>query len=268
MVGIESHFTKMSRLIGVRDGCPKYFPFHSGEQIAFTWLCIINSQSYAFAAPTVTVSQECAQVLFIPNQFSQIQTTFGRIHTFGPYILPHQVMNDKYKWILLDQPGSITGFYFEWPKSAVIMRIGVTRESNSVGTGSPNLKFTACDAPRLARVGPNAGLFMSVADLSNLRKVEICRVGIRCTGLKLYYLQTPTAVLGQWHTTTSDFSQHVSIFNSNGPNTTGIRFKFSKSADHQVVTDINFGPDTGDDCNSSYFRLGEVRLHLSCTQNF
>jgi len=239
IVGIESHFTKRSRLIGGRDGCPKYFPFHSGEQIAFTWLCIINSQSYAFAAPTMT-----------------IQTTLGRIHTFGPYILPQQVMNDKYKWILLDRPGSITGFYFEWPKSAVIMRIGVTRESNSMGTGSPNLEFTACGAPRLARVGPNAGLFMSVADLSNLRKVEICRVGIRCTGLKLYYLQTPTAVLGQWHTT--DSSQHVSISNSNGPNTMGIRFRFSKSGDHQVVTDISFGADTSDDCNSSYFRLGEI----------
>lgn len=166
-------------------------------------------------------------------------------------------MNDKYKWILLDRPGSITGFYFEWPNSAVIMRIGVTRESNFVAAGSPNLEFTACAAPYLPRVGPNAGLFTSVADLSNLRKVEICRVGIRCTGLKLYYLQTPTAVLGQWPTT--HFSQHVSISNSNGLNRLGIRFKFSKSGDHQVVTDISFGADKSDDCNSSYFGLGEVK---------
>lgn len=62
MVGMESHFTKVSRLIGGRNGCPKYFPFDSGEQIAFTWLRIINVQSYAFAAPTVTVSQECTPI--------------------------------------------------------------------------------------------------------------------------------------------------------------------------------------------------------------
>ena len=65
MVGMESHFTKASRLIGSRDGCPKYFPFDSGEQIAFTWLCIINSSSYAFAAPSVTVSQDCTPVQFV-----------------------------------------------------------------------------------------------------------------------------------------------------------------------------------------------------------
>ncbi|XMA10555.1 hypothetical protein WAI453_003346 [Rhynchosporium graminicola] len=239
IIGIESHFTKRSRLIGDRNGCPKYFPFHSGEQIAFTWICIINSDSYAFAAPTVT-----------------IQTTFGRIHTFGPYILPQYVMNNKYKWILLDRPGSITGFYFEWQKSPVIMRVGVTRESNSAVTGNPNLEFTACNAPYLPRVGPNAGLFMSVASLSNLRKVEFCRVGTRCTGLKLHYLQAPTAVLGQWQT--AAFSQHVSMSHTNGLDTMGIRFKFSKSGDHQVATDISFGADTTDDCNSTYSHLGET----------
>ncbi|CZT42360.1 uncharacterized protein RSE6_02229 [Rhynchosporium secalis] len=246
IVGIESHFTKRSRLIGDRNGCPKYFPFHSGEQIAFTWLCIINSDSYAFAAPTVT-----------------IQTTFGRIHTFGPYILPPYVMNNKYKWILLDRPGSITGFYFDWQKSPVIMRIGVTRESNSAVTGNPNLEFTACNAPYLPRVGPNAGLFMSVASVSNLRKVEFCRVGTRCTGLKLHYLQAPTAVLGQWQTTA--FSQHVSMSHTNGLDTMGIRFKFSKSGDHQVATAISFGADTTDDCNSTYFHLGYFHLGETIT---
>jgi len=173
-------------------------------------------------------------------------------------------MENKYKWILLDQPGSITGFYFEWPNSPVIMRIGVTRDSNLVNTGSPNLTFTACSAPYLPRVGPNAGLFMSVAVLSNLREVEVCHVGTRCTGLKLYYHQKPTVVLGQWHT---HFSQHISIFDSNRPNTLGIRFKYLKSGDHQIVTDISFEVDKSDDCNSSYFGLGEVKLNLSHIRN-
>lgn len=174
-------------------------------------------------------------------------------------------MSNKYKWILLNRPGSITGFYFEWPNSAVIMRIGVTRDSNFVASRSPSLEFTACSAPRLPRVGHNAGLFMSVAVLSSLRKVEICRVVIRCTGIKLYYLNTPTAILGQWYT---HFSQQVSISGSNRLNTLGIRFKFMKSSGHQIVTDISFGADKSDDSNSSYFGLGEVKLDARYVQNF
>jgi hypothetical protein len=179
-------------------------------------------------------------------------------------MLPKQVLDNKYKWILLDRPGSITGFYFEWPNSAVIMRIGVTRDSNLVTIGSPNLKFMACSAPRLPRVGPNAGLFISVAVLSSLRKVEICRVGSRCTGLKLYYHQKPTVVLGQWHT---HFSQHISLNSCNGTDILGIRFKYSRSGGHQIVTDISFGADTSDDSNSSYFGLGDVKLDPSYIQN-
>ncbi|KAK0111101.1 hypothetical protein ONS95_001479 [Cadophora gregata] len=239
IVGIESHFTKTSRLIGRREGCPRHFPFHPGERIAFAWLCIINSESYAMAAPAMT-----------------IQTTYRRIHSFGPYIFPHYVLNDMYKWILLDGPGFITGFYVEYPYSLEIMRIGVIRERDSLGVGSPNLEFTACRAAFLPHVGPNAGLFMSVADLSNLRKVEVCRVGVRCTGLKLYYIQAPTVVLGQWYTTGA--SQYASIFNGNGPNIKGIRFKLSTSGEDRAVTDISFGTDISDDCNSSYFRLGET----------
>ncbi|CAL3964578.1 unnamed protein product [Diplocarpon coronariae] len=91
---------------------------------------------------------------------------------------------------------------------------------------------------------------MFVVDLSKLRQVEVCRVGIRCTRLKLKYFQTPTAGLGQWHTTES--SHYVSISSSDGANTMGIRFKFSRSGDHQVVTDISFGADTSDNFNSTF----------------
>ncbi|KAF4619056.1 hypothetical protein G7Y89_g14789 [Cudoniella acicularis] len=82
MVGLEAHFTRTSQLLGSRDGCSKYLPLDPSERIALTWLRIVNSRSPAFAAPTLT-----------------IQTTLGRIHSFGPYILPQLVMRNS-QWLL------------------------------------------------------------------------------------------------------------------------------------------------------------------------
>ncbi|KAF4625123.1 hypothetical protein G7Y89_g13046 [Cudoniella acicularis] len=80
----------------------------------------------------------------------EIQTTLGRIHSFGPYILPQLVMRNRYKWILLDRPGSIAGFYFEKPMaSPVIMRLGVGRDGSSESREPRKLQYLACDAPYL-----------------------------------------------------------------------------------------------------------------------
>jgi hypothetical protein len=171
-------------------------------------------------------------------------------------------MGNRYKWILLDKPGFITGFYFEKPiASPVIMRLGVTRDRNSGSKGHPNLQYPACDAPYLPLVGPNAGLFLSVAVLSGLRKVELCRLGSRCTGVRIHYLRAPPVVLGQWHT--SYPSQHTSIYNGNGRNACRIYFKILKSDDHQVVTDVSFSADKSDDHNCRCFSSEKVRSKLT-----
>lgn len=53
------------------------------------------------------------------------QTTCGRIHTFGSYILPSLVISRQYKWILLQNDGCISGLYYKNVNSVrTIMRLG------------------------------------------------------------------------------------------------------------------------------------------------
>jgi hypothetical protein len=158
-------------------------------------------------------------------------------------------MTNRYKWILLKNRGCITGFYYEKPIARpVTMRLGVIGDGNSELITHQTPQFPACDSPYLPSVGPDAGLFLSIAVLSGLKKVELCRVANRCTGVMITYLKALPLVLGQWHT--SLLSQQTCIYDSNRPSTPSeIYFKISKSGDHQVVTDISFSVDRSKDCD-------------------
>jgi hypothetical protein len=56
IIRLEAYFTETSQLSGSRNSCPKYFPLHPSERIAYAWLRIANSRSPVFAAPALTVS--------------------------------------------------------------------------------------------------------------------------------------------------------------------------------------------------------------------
>lgn len=200
---------------------------------------------------------------FITNISSQIQTTLGRSCLFGPYVLPQLVMANRYKWILLGNRGCITGFYYEMPIARpAIMRLGVIGDGNSELKTYQTPQFPACDSPYLPLVGPDAGLFLSIAVLSGLKKVELCRVANRCTGVMISYLKALPVVLGQWHTSLP--SQQTCIYDSNGPSIVSeIYFRTSKSGDHQVVTDISFSVDNSKDCDYQAFTTEKVTTDLA-----
>jgi hypothetical protein len=42
IAGLEAHFTHMSQLSGCRSGCSLYFPLGPKEQIAYSWLRVVN----------------------------------------------------------------------------------------------------------------------------------------------------------------------------------------------------------------------------------
>jgi hypothetical protein len=56
IVGLEVHFTRISRLSGYRSGCALHFSLCPDERIAYVWLRVVNSPSSAFAAPALAVS--------------------------------------------------------------------------------------------------------------------------------------------------------------------------------------------------------------------
>lgn len=260
IVGLEAHFARTSRLSGYRSGCELYFPLWPEEWIAYAWLRIVNSPSPAFAAPALIVSFY-QPTYVVTDTICQIQTTRGRTHTFGPYIRPSLVASNGYKWILLGQEGYVAGFYYENVTSGTtIMRLGVIGDGTPARAAPLLPQYHNCDCPSPPIGTPNAGLFLSVAVLSSLERVDICHVGKRCIGMLIRYLDSRTVVLGQWNACPSQCS---CIYNSSEPGITKIYFRMSKSGDRQIVTAISFSPDAFEmapDSHYQTFTMGQVKL--------
>jgi hypothetical protein len=201
-------------------------------------------------------------MLFATNITYQIQTTHGRIHTFGSYILPSLVTSNSYTWILLQQEGCIAGLYYENNKyDEVITRLGVTGDSIT-GRATPLLpQYQNCDCPSPPIGSPNSGLFLSVAALSDLERVDVCQINNRCTGMLMRYLDGRSVVLGQWHA--SGFSQSYCIYESPGLSITHIYFRMCKVWKRQIVTDISFSPSTIDATPNSDYQVFSV-LEVNC----
>lgn len=117
------------------------------------------------------------------------------------------------------------------------------------------------------------GVFLSVASLCGLDRVDACHVRERCTGLLIRYVDGPPAVLGEWNTT--DASQHSCIYKrSDGKSITKVCFRMLKYypevADVELLTDASYaslGNDNRVYDNIMYdnrvFRIDEVRLDTS-----
>jgi hypothetical protein len=141
------------------------------------------------------------------------------------------------------------------------MRLGVVGGSPTARAAPLLPQYHNCDAPSPI-VGPNAGLFLSVAVLSNFQRVDVCRINNRYTGMLLHYFDGHTAVLGQWQI--SSVSCCSCIYNNSGPSISDIYFRLSKSGDHQIVTNISFLlaiSEAISNCEYRVFNIGEVKLH-------
>jgi hypothetical protein len=174
------------------------------------------------------------------------------------------VVSNSYKWILLQNKGCVSGLYYENVKSGTtITRLGVIGDSTTVRAAPLPPQYHDCGFPSPPIGRPNAGLFLSVAVLSGLERVDVCYIDKRCTGMLIHYLNGHTTVLGQWHA--SCVSQCSCIYNCSGPSITKIYFRMLKSGDHQIVTDISFSPDTSETTPVHDYRVfdaGEVNCKL------
>lgn len=146
----------------------------------------------------------------------QIQTTFGRHFCSTPQIRPKTLSASIYKWCRLRTNGYIVGFYHNSPipSDTPIHKIGAVGDGNTIIEEPLLPQYIECEIPEPTTAGRRPRLTHSVATLTDLKKVDVCRVGNRCTGLLINYYEAPPVVLGQWHT--SQPSQHGCIFESSG----------------------------------------------------
>ena len=174
--------------------------------------------------------------------------------SFGSYILPDYVQQ-KYRWFRLESEGYIVGFYYE--ASKMITRLGITSDACEDRLGPQLPLYHDSDYPLIA--GPDAGLFVSVACLVEIKRIEICQTADRCIGMLLHYFDKPPGVLGQWNTSYSCRCIH----DSNRASITGIGFTTKVFGDHNILTEIHILRDetsVSSGSNFQVFRTGEVRL--------
>ncbi|KUJ07346.1 uncharacterized protein LY89DRAFT_545051, partial [Mollisia scopiformis] len=113
----------------------------------------------------------------------------------------------------LQQKGCVAGFYYENVTSGTtIMRLGVTGDDTPSRAARLPPLYHNCGFPSPPIGSPNAGLFLSIAVLSGLKRVDMCRINKRCAGMLLQYLDGHTTILGQWHS--SPPSQQSCIYNN------------------------------------------------------
>ncbi len=184
------------------------------------------------------------------------------MHSFGSYSFASLVVSNYYKWILLSpNKGCPSGLFYEdtSPRTA-IMRLGVISDGTPARAASLQPQYHNCNLPSPSIGSPNSGLFLSIAVFTGLKRVDLCHINKRCTGMLIHYIDGLTRVLGQWHT--SHGSQHSCIYNGNEPDITKIYFEMAASDNCQIVTNVTLLPNisTITPACSQVFDVEEVRF--------
>jgi hypothetical protein len=135
------------------------------------------------------------------------------------------------------------------------MRLGVLSDGLVTSpTADPPVYFCAVQLPTIA--GPNAGLFLSVANLQGAERINTCYVGKRCTGLLIHYLQKASVVLGQWY---SNNARHSIIYERSQGEPRTIYFKMTSARTYGFVTDIGFSLDMSFAGSTSEYQVIDFR---------
>ena len=149
------------------------------------------------------------------------------------------------------------------------MRIGVVGDGIPPTTTPLTPQYSLCPIPPIA--GPNAGLFLSVAILSDLEKVDLCRVSNRCIGIVIQYTNGLITVLGQWQT--AGVAQHSCIYKSDDKSDTksvpDIYFRMTRCRRYDIVTDVSFSKNYNkaitSDSSYQVFGAGKVKSSSNLT---
>jgi hypothetical protein len=89
----------------------------------------------------------------------------------------------------------VTRLYYEnRPCCGNIIRLGVTSDGFPLKTTPLTPQYRVCGIPLIGSIG--ARLFLSIAHLSDLEKVDLCHVSNRYIGIMIHYISGLTIVLG------------------------------------------------------------------------
>ncbi|KAI9749022.1 MAG: hypothetical protein M1835_001660, partial [Candelina submexicana] len=197
IVGIAAHFrsphTDRTHMVGFQEGFPIHFRMMEGEHITHVYIHCFGARIFA--------------------PFILVKTNKSRSCYFGPAVDPSHWM---FKLLVSPSSGRVSGLYYDVLKArqGMISSIGFT--CHSMKPPKPDIhdhpepllmKYTY---PRYS--GFSLSIFRSEARLRNVRIIEMCHFGDRCTGLLIHYMDRTARVLGQWFE--SSEASHKVLFDS------------------------------------------------------
>jgi hypothetical protein len=193
------------------------------------------------------------------NTIEKIETTRGRVHTFGRHIDSSEFQQRMLQWVCLQSHGFATGIYFE--NSSRIRNIGVSSDHESplappVRPTYSVYQHMPFDVGALCHGAfKQHGFHVSTARLDALSVITICRVGDRCVGMQMQYLDGDMKVLGQWYPETE--SSYSCIFDNSQVYLKSLCFESTSG----YFTDIRVlnGCEEPSSEAQQIFELGEVR---------
>lgn len=164
-------------------------------------------------------------------------------------------------WILLHHSDPYCFYYTRFNDQ--ITGFGICGEStpSKLGARKPQHFVTSTPSPPSKMVF--SGLFLSVASLSKLERVDVCRRGCRCTGILIHYISGKCVALGQWHTDNASSSR---ILDSRWPGRSKICFTMSKSgraSQRPYIKDVCFLAESPDEVSDQERVFGLEQVMLS-----
>ncbi|KAF7952287.1 uncharacterized protein EAE97_001784 [Botrytis byssoidea] len=203
----------------------------SGLTMYFMSQCIVFIESYFSSGLYFVCSRGEVAVHMSLAPGELISDVWLRLYVDLPV---ESVPTVLYHWAMLQYNGRISGFYYE--NAPGIKRIGVIGDDKEMSRAEiqlPRYETHVPEEPYLAN--PQ---FVNDAAIDSLKTVNVCRVGTRCVGIFIRYLDLAMSpvTLGQWYD--KDHSEYTCIYDNTKMSSTVIVFKRSKSGG--VIQDIFF----------------------------
>ncbi|KAB8227932.1 uncharacterized protein BDW43DRAFT_323395 [Aspergillus alliaceus] len=177
-----------------------YIPLHRGW-VLFAWTCCL-----LFQQRLRRLGNTFQRLLRYQSYSVLITTNKGRRLTLGPYILPVEI---QFKTLFSGSDGDVSGLYYDispglstFTSLGVICRPGVSSLTPAHHDMMPCMPYNF-DHLDLLDASPWSS-FVSRAPLTNAKRLEVCYLGPRFTGMLLIYNDDGgISTLGQWYENTS-----------------------------------------------------------------
>ncbi len=198
--GLSAHGTSL-RQVGTRRGLPIHFHFRPGEYLISFLLCTIHAGD-SLQYGTFPLVRFLVFIKLSCSKERQFVTNRNRSALACPYLVSQHRLTT---WsVVAASQSPITGLSIDalTPRSSRIQSIGASLNMGMVTTPPSS---TILVSPESRFLNRRSLSFLTTGTLSGARKLQIRKLGSRCTGLCIYHNDGLVEALGQWNPSEGGF---------------------------------------------------------------